>query len=54
MVGWVVDRLGACESVCVDVVVAVDMKSGGSVGGIEAVNEPDDTAASKHLNALSD
>jgi hypothetical protein len=41
-------------SVDVDVVVAVDMKKGDSVWGIEVVNEPDDTGASRHLNAPSD
>ena len=47
-------RLVACWPVLWDVVVAVDMKKGVSVWGIEVVNGPDETGAMKHLNAPSD
>jgi hypothetical protein len=54
LVGWVVVRLVVCWPVSWEVVVAVDMKKGVSVWGIEVVNEPDETGAPKHLNAPSD
>ena len=54
LVGWVVDRLVVCWPVSWDVVVAVDIKMGVSVWGIEVVNEPDETGATKYLNAPSD
>ena len=53
-VGWVEVRLVVCWPVSWEVVVAVDMKKGVSVRGIEVVNEPDETGATKHLNARSD
>jgi len=54
LVGWAVLRLAVCWPVSVDVVVAVDIQMGVSVWGIEVVNEPDETGATKHLNAPSD
>ena len=53
-VGWVEVRLVVCWPVSWEVVVAVDMKKGVSVRRIEVVNEPDETGATKHLNARSD